>query len=97
MIIKILDSAKKDLEAGYEFYEAQELGIGDYFLNSLYSDIDSLIIYNGIHPIRANGYYCLLSRVFPFAIYYKIEKSIIYIHAVLDCRSNPEKLENNLK
>jgi len=48
--IRIFDSAKLDLADGYFFYEEQESGIGQYFLDSLYSDIDSLALYAGIHP-----------------------------------------------
>lgn len=39
MRIKILESATEDLKEGYYFYEFQESGLGDYFLESLYSDI----------------------------------------------------------
>ena len=52
MKIRIFDSAKLDLADGYFFYEEQESGIGQYFLDSLYSDIDSLALYAGIHPKR---------------------------------------------
>jgi hypothetical protein len=34
---------------GFRFYEAQDEGLGDYFLNSIFSDIDSLQLYAGIH------------------------------------------------
>jgi len=40
--IRIFDSAKLDLVVGFIFYEQQECGVGQYFLDSLYSDIDSL-------------------------------------------------------
>ena len=42
MKIQILEGAEHDLTKGYYFYEAQERGLGDYFLDTLYSDIDSL-------------------------------------------------------
>jgi hypothetical protein len=42
MKIKILESAKQDLREGFDFYESQETGIGSYFLESLFSDIESL-------------------------------------------------------
>jgi len=48
MKIRILDRAEDDLTEGFDFYEKQEAGIGDYFLNSLASDIDSLRLYAGI-------------------------------------------------
>ena len=52
MKIKILASASRDLVDGYRFYEMQAEGIGTYFLDSLYSDIDSLIVSAGILSIH---------------------------------------------
>jgi plasmid stabilization system protein ParE len=86
--VTILDAAERDLEEGYRFYERQSPGLGSYFLNSLYSDIDSLSYFEGIHPI-VFGCYRLLSKRFPFAIYYKILKDEVMVSAVLDCRQNP--------
>lgn len=42
MRIEILDKAHGDLVDGFRFYESHEAGLGTYFLDSLYSDIDSL-------------------------------------------------------
>lgn len=61
MKIKILDSAEDDLIEGYRFYEPRTEGLGDYFLDSLFSDIQSLNIYAGIHP-QCFGYYRLLAK-----------------------------------
>ena len=52
MKIKILASASQDLIDGYWFYEIQSEGIGAYFLDTLFSDIDFLVISAGIHPIH---------------------------------------------
>ena len=49
MKIQILDLAKADLIEGYHFYEEREAGLGDYFLSNLYTDIDSLAIFGGLH------------------------------------------------
>jgi len=49
MRIRILKSAQEDLREGYWFYESQGAGLGDYFLDSLNSDIESLKIYAGVH------------------------------------------------
>ncbi len=70
--------------------------MGGYFLDSLFSDIDSLQLYAGIHA-RHFGYHRLLSRRFPFAIYYRVAGRTVRVHAVLDCRRNPEWIEERLK
>ncbi len=45
MRIRILSSALRDLQSGRNFYEKQAEGLGDYFYNSLFSEIDSLQLY----------------------------------------------------
>jgi plasmid stabilization system protein ParE len=93
--VTILDAAERDVEEGYRFYERQSPGLGSYFLDSLYSDIDSLSYFDGIHPL-VFGYYRLLSKRFPFAIYYKIFKDQVLVVAVLDCRQNPSWIRQKL-
>ena len=96
MKIEILDDAEQDIENSIYFYEAQKQGLGRYFLDTILADIDSLIIYAGIH-IKIKGYYRHLSKRFPFAVYYKILDETIKIYAVLDCRKNPSSIEKRLK
>ena len=71
MRVKILSIAEDDLEEGYRFYESQADGLGIYFLDTLYSDIDSLAYFAGIHRVVL-GYHRLLSKRFPFAVYYRV-------------------------
>lgn len=89
MKIRILESALNDMAEGFHFYEKQKQGLGSYFLDSLISDIDSLLIYAGIHPVYFSKYHRMLSKRFPFAIYYKVAENKILVYAVLDCRKNP--------
>ena len=95
MRTQILMSAFLDLDLGRQFYESQGEGLGDYFLDSLFSDIDSLSIYAGIHS-QYFGYYRLLSLRFPYSIYYKIEDGRVIVYRVLDQRNHPSKLRKRL-
>ena len=95
MRIQLLDSAENDLLDGFEFYERQSKGLGNYFIESLFSDIESLHLYAGIHSIHF-GYHRLLAKRFPFAIYYKLDNKIINVYAILDCRRNPAWIRNRL-
>ena len=95
MRIEILDEAQQDLIEGFYFYEDRVAGIGAYFLDCLFSDIDSLLVYAGIHQI-VFGYHRCLSKRFPFAIYYTVEQDLVRVHAVLDCRRNPTWIRKRL-
>jgi len=97
MKIKILDSAVQDLIDGCRFYEKQVEGLGSYFLDTLFSDIDSLTVYAGVHPKYFGKFHRLLSKRFPFAIYYRVENKTALIYAVLDCRRNPAWIRKRLR
>lgn len=95
--IRILASARQDLTAGYRFYEKQAKGVGRYFLDTLYSDIESLRISAGVHAVRFERYHRLLSRRFPWAVYDRVEGDEIRVYAIVDSRRNPDLIKNRLK
>ncbi|HXT10689.1 MAG TPA: type II toxin-antitoxin system RelE/ParE family toxin [Candidatus Angelobacter sp.] len=97
MRLEILDLAKDDLIDGYRFYERSEEGLGNYFLVNLYSDIERLKFFGGIHRRVHGGFFRALSKRFPFAIYYTVEEKIVRVRAVVDCRRNPSWLRKHLK
>lgn len=97
MRIEILDKAEDDLVAGFHFYEEQETGLGTYYIESLYSDIESLKLYAGIHRKAYRDFHRMLSKRFPFAIYYKTSLSIAYVHAVVDSRRSPAWIRQHLR
>jgi hypothetical protein len=68
----ILEEAVVDLENVRIFYEERQPGLGDYFWDTLLSDVESLIVYGGIHA-KAMGFHRMLSKRFPYAIYYEVK------------------------
>ena len=55
----VLKEAIEDLENGRRFYEQKEIGIGDYFWDSLIADIESPLLFAGIHR-KVYGFYRML-------------------------------------
>jgi hypothetical protein len=49
--IVVLEEAAEDIERGREFYNLQEIGVGDYFEDTILSDIESLLL--SWHPFQA--------------------------------------------
>lgn len=88
MRIELLEDAEQDLVNGYRFYERQSPGLGTRFLDTVWSEIDSL-------RFRAqtlgmdHGFLRLYTERFPFAVYYLFEGDGIRISAVLDRRRGP--------
>jgi hypothetical protein len=93
--IWILHEAELDLLDGYKFYEIQAPGLGDYFLDSLYAEIDSLQLYAKAHELHF-GYHRLLASRFPFAVFYKATTDLVEVWAILDCRQDPAKANERL-
>ena len=85
--IVILEDVSFDLKIAEEFYEKQNKGLGIYFKDSIISDIESLWLYGGIHN-KSFGLYRLLSKRFPYGIYYEVDNDTVLVIAVLDLRQN---------
>lgn len=97
MKIRILTSALIDLAAGREFYDRQGEGLGAYFFDSVFADIDALALYGGIH-LKVYGYHRRLASRFPYAIYYRMgSEGEVIVYRVLDCRQDPAKVRRGLK
>jgi len=96
MTVVILEDAAEDIEVGRQFYESCEGGIGNYFVESILSDLDSLILYAGIHRVYF-GFHRMLSKRFPFGIYYEVEDKTAYVYAILDMRRDPLWIRRELQ
>jgi plasmid stabilization system protein ParE len=96
MNLRILDVAEADLWRGFKFYERKSRGVGWYFLDTLSAEIQSLHLYAGVHR-KYLGYYRMLSRRFPYAIYYRVVDEEVQIWRVLDCRRDPDWIRKQLR
>ena len=96
-MLRIIISAEAfaDLGEGKLFYEAQEQGLGDYFVSCLRADIDGLRVTAGIHK-TVEDYYRLLSRVFPYGIFYTLDKETVTVWAMIDLRRDPDWIHGRL-
>lgn len=91
--VDLLDEGDLDLRSGETFYNQRMSGLGGYFVDSLLSDLSSLQHYAGIHA-KYFGCYRLISKRFPFAIYYELEERRVVVIAILDMRIKPNTIRN---
>jgi hypothetical protein len=94
--LRVLPSALSDLDRRRIFYARQSRNVGDYFLDSLFSDIGSLELYAGVH-MEVFGHHRLLARRFPYAVYYTIDGDECIVFRIPDCRQEPEKTAEALR
>jgi hypothetical protein len=93
---RVLRPALDDLAAGRQFYDRQREGVGGYFFDSVFAEIDSLVLYAGVHRMQF-GYHRLLAKRFPYAVYYRVVGSEAIVHRVLDCRRDPNWIRRALQ
>ena len=96
MHVELRVEARRDLFEGALFYEQRREGLGDYFTECLFNDLDRLVSETGMHA-TVFGLHRNLSKRFPFAIYYRIEESVIDVVAILDCRRDPDAIAARLR
>ena len=71
--------------------------MGCNFHDSLFSDIESLNLYPGVHRI-VFGFHRLLSKWVPYAIYYEFDGcETIPVFRILDMRRDPDSIADDLK
>jgi len=93
--VQALEEVAKDLIEGRDFYDQIEFGVGEYFTDSIVSNIQSLKVYGGTHA-QHFGFYRLLGRPFPFAVYYDLFDEKVIVVAVLDMRKDPAWIREKL-
>ncbi len=95
MKIKISAGAERDIEDGCDFYREIDPNLASYFNDSIAADIDSLMLYGGIHA-TVNGWHYTFASRFPFVIWYGIKDGVVIVYAVLDGRREPSNNERTL-
>jgi len=94
--IDIADKALADLDDGFRFYERREHGLGEYFAISLRADIEGLKSTAGIHRQTYRNFHRLLSKNFPWAVFYIITETGVTVVSVTDCRREPRWIRKHL-
>ena len=94
--LRISEDALHDLNEGFLFYEAQQPGLGDYFSTCLRADIEGLRLTAGVHRVVYRDYHRLLSRVFPYGIFYTRLDAEVAVWAVIDLRRDPDWIRTRL-
>lgn len=96
MKIKISSGAERDIADGCDFYAEIDPNLAVYFHDSISADIDSLLLYAGIHA-RIDGWHFTFASRFPFVIWYGVKDDSVVVYAVLDGRRDPDHNARTLR
>ena len=92
--VRLREEADGDLTAAATWYEQQRAGLGHEFLDEALSAFRSIVEQPLIHPIvHRNTRRALMPR-FPFAVYYRIERSHIVVVAVMHGSRHPRRWQS---
>ena len=93
--LSLTELSQEDIYESQNFYEEQSPNLGIYFYDSIVCDLDALKFYAGIHQ-KYFGFYRMITKRFPYAIYYDIEDDLVVVHAVLHTRKDLKSIKNRL-
>jgi plasmid stabilization system protein ParE len=93
MEVVLLLSAERDLQEAYNWVEEHRQGSEQYFLQDVDLRLEHLKKFPLIGGLYRGRYRRLLIPRYPFGIFYVVELNRIVIHAVLDLRQDPKKIQ----
>ena len=90
LIVNIKEQANNEIVQAYSYYESQQLGLGEYFLNDFSNTINAIKLSpNGF--VKFHQYRQVRFSVFPFVIVYEVDKKELLIYAVFETHQHPIK------
>ena len=92
-----LAQAEQDIADAYDWYQRQEIGLGDEFLRCVDACIQFIAKNPEMYEFAHETYRRALVRRFPYAIFYEYVENVITIYAVFHCSQDPKKWRNRLK
>lgn len=86
----VKDEAEEDLQSAYDWYEEQQFGLGDTFLNQIDQSFNEILNNPKAFQKRYKKVRMNFTQQFPFGVHYKIEQNKIVVLAVLHTNRDPK-------
>lgn len=74
----------------YEWYELQQKGLGELFLNELDKHYAKAVSLPTAYSKKEGNYRCISLRKFPYVIVFKIIKTTVVVYAVFHTSRSPK-------
>lgn len=89
--IKIEPEAYQDIQAGIDWYDSQQVGLGRKFYAEVSSSFESLRK-NPFYQVRYDNVRCLPVNRYPYMIHFTLDEkeNTIIVRAVLSTYQNPD-------
>ncbi|MBS1617991.1 MAG: type II toxin-antitoxin system RelE/ParE family toxin [Bacteroidetes bacterium] len=96
--VSILSEAEVDLDSAFIWYETQQIGLGDKFIESVDQSIESISKTPKIYQEVYKGYRRCVIRKFPYGIYYQVLPDIaeIRIVGIIHFKREPAEIKKRI-
>ena len=91
MPVRFRTEAATDVSLARDWYDAQSTGLGDSFVGSLEKTVDLIAALPEAFPEIAAGLRRALLARFLYALYYRLDGSIVDVIACLHSRQSPSR------
>ena len=89
--------ALDEFKAETAFYEGIQSGLGAAFADEVLRMIELARLFPRLGTPEEDGVRSLITKRFPFLIYYEIVADQIRVRAVLDCQRDPKWIRSRLR
>ena len=88
--VVVRPAAASDIEDAYQWYEFQQLGLGDEFLAALRSTRDRIVEHPEAFPVlHRDTRRALIPQRFPYGLFYRIYDDAIVVVACIHAKRDP--------
>jgi toxin ParE1/3/4 len=84
----IRPAAEADLHDARSWYESQRAGLGDELVGEIDHAVRLLEEHPERRPVYYNGFRRLITRRFPYKIFYRIQNDCVIVFRILHARRN---------
>jgi len=88
------EDALGDIEESYKWYEEQKHGLGEDFLESIYSGADKICANPDLYQFQYKEQRAAIVSGFPYRIFYFTEGNRVIIQGVLNMSRDPQVWKN---
>ena len=85
------DQAQQDIQKAYNWYELQQLGLGERFYHSIELSVSLIKTSPFTYPQKHKHTHEIVLKTFPFIFIYLIEDKNIFVQAVFAALQHPNK------
>src|SRR5690625_1053603 len=83
--------AQQDISDAIQWYQKKDKNLAKQLLSNLHNSFNIILENPNLFQKRHNEIRIISTEIFPYTIYFTVEKDIVFVHAILHNRMNQRK------